>query len=265
MISALPWTKARSTLKTDDREHVLQSRWGVNEKTIRKWVYVVLEALADLDVVSITCCSLFLTLLLALTAFWYCFTSLQVQWRFRKAVNSTANVYVTVDGTDFRIQEPRPFSKSWFSHKYNGPGVRYEVGICIKTGWIVWVNGPFKCGDCPDHVIVDLPGGLHDSLDHGERYIADKIYKSSLAINPYDSSCDYEKIYMGLCRGRHETLNRLFKTFQVIGNVFHRHVAMHGLFTHAIINIVQCGILCNEVNPFSIPLHEPSTGRFGGM
>jgi hypothetical protein len=33
---------------------------------------------------------------------------------------------VTVDGTDFRINEP--------SHKFKGPGLRYEVAISIKGG-----------------------------------------------------------------------------------------------------------------------------------
>ena len=57
---------------------------------------------------------------------------------------------ITVDGTDFRIQEPSPFDPKWYSHKFRGPGLRYEIGVCIKTGWIVWVNGPFPAGAWPD-------------------------------------------------------------------------------------------------------------------
>ena len=57
---------------------------------------------------------------------------------------------VTVDGTDFRIQEPSPFSTKWYSHKFRGPGIRYEIAICIKTGWIVEFNGPFPYGRLPD-------------------------------------------------------------------------------------------------------------------
>ena len=52
----------------------------------------------------------------------------------------------TIDGTDFKVWEPHPFNPDYFSHKYNHAGVRYEIGICIKTGWIVWINGPFPCG-----------------------------------------------------------------------------------------------------------------------
>jgi hypothetical protein len=39
---------------------------------------------------------------------------------------------VTVDGTDFRINEPTDFSTKWFSHKFKDPGLRYEVAISIK-------------------------------------------------------------------------------------------------------------------------------------
>ena len=64
---------------------------------------------------------------------------------------------ITVDGTDFRIREPHPFNKErWFSKKFKGPGVRYEVGICIQTGWIVWLNGPFPCGEFPDLKIAKM-------------------------------------------------------------------------------------------------------------
>ena len=57
---------------------------------------------------------------------------------------------MSIDGTNFRIYEPSPFSPKWFSHKFHGPGLRYEVGIAIRTGWIVWINGPYPPGDWPD-------------------------------------------------------------------------------------------------------------------
>ena len=33
---------------------------------------------------------------------------------------------ITVDGTDFRIQEPAMFDPKWYSHKFRGPGLRYK-------------------------------------------------------------------------------------------------------------------------------------------
>lgn len=45
---------------------------------------------------------------------------------------------VSVDGTDFRCKGRRlpdgRINKSWYSYKFDGPGLRYEVGLCILTG-----------------------------------------------------------------------------------------------------------------------------------
>ena len=57
---------------------------------------------------------------------------------------------ITVDGTDFCNQEPAPFNPKWYSHKFKGPGLHYKIGVCIKTRWLVWVNGPFPAGAWPD-------------------------------------------------------------------------------------------------------------------
>jgi hypothetical protein len=162
---------------------------------------------------------------------------------------------MTVDGTDFRIQEPQPFSPTWYSSKFKGPGVRYEVGICIATGWIVWFHGPFKPGEYNDHAITQL--ALDSILDHGERYIADKGYHSTRALTPYDA-WDHEDLhYMSTCRSRHETVNRLFKRFRSIGNRFRRHVTKHGLYAHSVACVVQLGIMFGEVQPYQIGVAEP--------
>jgi hypothetical protein len=61
---------------------------------------------------------------------------------------------MTVDGTDCRVSEPRPYIKKynrqWYSIKFGRAGVRYEIGVCIKTGNIVWYNGPYPCGAYTD-------------------------------------------------------------------------------------------------------------------
>jgi hypothetical protein len=81
---------------------------------------------------------------------------------------------VTADGTDFPILEQFPFDVKWFSHKFNGPGVRYEVAISIQMGDIVWVHGPFPCGKWPDLQVAR--DALIYALDAGEMYLADGGY-----------------------------------------------------------------------------------------
>ena len=82
----------------------------------------------------------------------YCFlittaVILQIVWENRFKKDKGNDCLVTVDGTDFRIAEHgRPF----FSHKYKKSGLRYEVALCILTGDVVWINGPYECGMWPD-------------------------------------------------------------------------------------------------------------------
>ena len=73
-------------------------------------------------------------------------------------------VRVSIDGTDCRIEEPSPFDEKWFSHKFKGPGVRYEIGIAVN-GNIVWVHGGFLCGEWTDLKISQ--GAVLEVLDDG--------------------------------------------------------------------------------------------------
>ena len=49
--------------------------------------------------------------------------------------------------------------------------MRYEIGTCIQTGSIFWVNGPYPCGSWSDSSIAR--SSLTHLLDDGERYLAD--------------------------------------------------------------------------------------------
>lgn len=46
----LLWTL--NVLKTNETEHVLKGRWGADEKTIRKWLYICLNVIARLGLGS---------------------------------------------------------------------------------------------------------------------------------------------------------------------------------------------------------------------
>ena len=97
-------------------------------------------------------------------------------------VNDKGNeCLLSVDTVDHEIQEPwlytKSISKIWYSHKFGGPGLRYEVALCILTGSICWINGPFPCGKMNDYQIFKT-AGLLDQLDDGERVEADDGYKA---------------------------------------------------------------------------------------
>ena len=150
---------------------------------------------------------------------------------------------MSVDGTDFSIQEPSPFDPMWYSHKIQGPAVRYEVGICIQTGWIVWTCGPFPAGDFPDLEIFKL--GLKDELIRGEKVETDEGYRGDFNIR---TPSDYEgnatwKIMKGQARARHETINRSLKEFNVLRSTFRHDPGKHYLGFHAVVAVVQSEIL----------------------
>jgi hypothetical protein len=69
-------------------------------------------------------------------------SSIEIIWEEWYERDNGSQCLVSVDGTDYAIREPSPFNKKWYSHKMNGPGVRYEIAICIQTGVPVWTNGP---------------------------------------------------------------------------------------------------------------------------
>ncbi len=62
---------------------------------------------------------------------------------------------------------------------------------------------------------------------------------------------------MDVARARHEQVNRLFKLFKVLSNRFKRDVAKHGVFMHAVANIVQLGLMTGEMNVFDVHEHAP--------
>lgn len=98
---------------------------------------------------------------------------LKIKWENRYKKDIGNDCLVSVDGTDFRIYEQEPFWPGWFSHKFNGPGVRYELAVAIRTGDIVWINGPFPCGEWSDLRI--FRSSLIDYLDDNERVEASTL------------------------------------------------------------------------------------------
>jgi hypothetical protein len=161
---------------------------------------------------------------------------------------------MTVDGVDFILQEPWPWDRHYnprfFSHKSQGAGYRYEMGVCIQTGDIVWVNGPFKCGDWPDINIFrrDLKGRLAP----GEKVEADAGYRGDDSIRtPNDVANMVDRRAKSVARARHETINHRFKKFYALGGVFRHHRRMHKPVFSAVAVITQLSIDHGE-RPFHV-------------
>lgn len=147
-------------------------------KTFRKWSWMFVELIADLNVVSSVVSQSKADEWPHLLNFnWP--TWVQIVWNKRLDGSLFDGCRVSVDGTDFPIFEPKPFNPKWFSHKFKGPGLRYEIAFCIETGKIVWVHGPFPCGAYPDLKIFRM--ALKLALSDSERTVADGTYNDDAA------------------------------------------------------------------------------------
>ena len=73
---------------------------------------------------------------------------------------------LSTDRTHCPINEQRPWSKKWSSHKLGGDAaVKYELGILIHKDKLVWIRGPSPAGAEPD--ITVFRNGLKKALPAG--------------------------------------------------------------------------------------------------
>lgn len=128
-----------------------------------------------------------------------------------------------------------------------GPGIRYEIGLSIKNGEIVWAYGGVPCGENPDLLIArDF---FVDMLEEGEKAVADKGYNDAKYFVTPKNTPHYPNIHVLLAR--HETVNKRIKQWKILGTRFRHSLYRHPMCFYAIINITQ--IALESENPlFSI-------------
>ena len=146
-----------------------------------------------------------------------------------------------MDGTDFETVEYVPFNPARRSHKLNRPGLRYEVAISIATCFIVHINGPFLCGEWPDLRIAR--SWLHRKLRGNEYYLADSGYRCGTgpAITR-NALPPHRRATFDALMARHETINRRFKEFAILGTKYRHEEEKHGEIFRCIAVLVQIDI-----------------------
>jgi hypothetical protein len=118
------------------------------------------------------------------------------------------------------------FKKFW-SFKFKKSGVRFEVGLCTKTGEICWWNGPYyEPGDWNDGIIFEV--ALVSMLEYGERCETNGGYWGSA---PEFVKCPkgvwgkrWNRDMQQRVRNRQETVNGRLKSWAILVNPF-RHVS----------------------------------------
>jgi hypothetical protein len=157
--------------------------------------------------------------------------------------------YISVDGTDCPMQEPSPWSAEWYSHKLNASRLRYEIGVCIQTAMIVWVNGPYPAGCWPD-LRIFRHRFMHALAMH-KWVVADKGYRDGFQfVIPKGYGPYWFQDMTAKVTARHETVNNRFKRFKVLSMPFRHALSMHELTFAAIACVVQVSL--EEDPPFQV-------------
>lgn len=138
-------------------------------------------------------------------------------------------MHVSLDGTDFRICEPTPFSRKWFSHKFQGPGIRYQLVVVTFFGR----RRGFPFGEWP---AIKIAKDLYLHYVANEITLADKGNRHVPQFKQPTNS--FEKRVLS----RHETLNHRIKQFKALGERWRYSLRKHPKVFHAVINIVQISI-----------------------
>ena len=103
------------------------------------------------------------------------------------------------------------------------------MGLCIQTGDIVCISGPYPCGKCYD--IKTFRHGMKGKLGIGERFEEDYGYR--VDINNVDIPCS------GYCSGKclmiknnvcscNDNVNSRFKCFNILKNKFNYELSKNG-------------------------------------
>ena len=124
--------------------------------------------------------------------------------------------------------EKKNYFKSWYCYKYKSAGLRYEMGVCIYTGNIVWINGPFKPGLYNDKKIFNE--NLKNVLPPGEYVIADKMYRGDpdkARVPNENLDTPEETFYNQRARARQENTNHLLKQWKILRQIYRHDVSTH--------------------------------------
>lgn len=177
----------------------------------------------------------------------------QINFEQRHDDSNGSSAKVSVDGVDCPVQETSPFDPTLWSHKLNNAGLRYEIGVAVQTGKIVWVNGPYPPGPWPDLRI--FRHRLMHNLDENEFIVGDGGYKdgTTFVVSKYWGPEWFQTMTANVM-SRHETINSRFKKFKILSTVYRHGVDNHGDTFAAIANVVQIEL---ETHPaFSVEYND---------
>jgi hypothetical protein len=156
----------------------------------------------------------------------------QIDFDSRLGIHDVGNdCLMSVDGTHFRTPQKGAAKKGnpFGSHNYAGKSaLRYELGVDILMGNLVWIQGPYPAGAWPD--IKTFTSCLAHFLEPYKRVEADDGYcgHADKVKCPKNDVNPVENLTMqGRVRAHQETLNRHLKNWGILSQVFHHDIRRH--------------------------------------
>jgi len=200
---------------------------GNTRKTVRKWCWYFVERIAALKAVKITWPG-------------------DGEWQ--------TIFIISVDGVQCRFHEVKHavLSKdpSKFAHKYNGPGLGYELALHLFESRLVWVR---KNNRTADSDLKAYRQQLKKKIPAGKKVIADGGYRDKNDPNiatPNIHDPEALKTFKARARMRQEAFHARIKRFNCLTSDFRHNEERHANCFEAI-----CVVLCFEMELVS-PLFD---------
>jgi hypothetical protein len=155
-------------LKVHAAESVLCCLRECDQKTPQKWVWAVLGHMSTIGAL-VSVCQLVIESASRSPTTQLFILFFEGGVGEQEAVSKRLNAF----GDSWRCWLPHLLTLSlWLKVVFfEGPGAWCEIGVCIQTGWTVWANGPFPCGEWPD--LRMARGWLVCKLERWEKRLAD--------------------------------------------------------------------------------------------
>jgi hypothetical protein len=151
---------------------------------------------------------------------------------------------MTVDATDCPVERPSDYNlqRQYYSGKSKKHCIKYEVGIQIQTGKLVWLAGGTP-GSVHD-LTISRASGLSSHLLHGEFVLADKAYiGEDCFLTPFKPVTNEQELeFNSAISSLRETVEHTIGRIKVFG--FTQQKWRHSLDLHPI----AFKVICNALN-----------------
>jgi hypothetical protein len=134
-----------------------------------------------------------------------------------------------------------------YSHKFNGPGLCYELALSVFENKLVWMRGPFKASRSDLGI---YRGELKGMLPAHKRVVCDGGYRDKMdprLATPNSNDPEELRTFKARCRMRQENFNSRIKRFGCLKQDFRHSMERHGDCFEAI--CVTCVFEMELVSP----------------